>query len=148
VTRVVIDTSVLIRYLIRPSHAIRELIEDRWLSGDVRMVTAPELVDELAAVLARPLIRHFVTSEEGEVLLAAVRALAEATPALAEIPRICRDPNDDKFVACALAGDASHLVTTDADLLALRESTGVRICTPEDFLADLAAGTAPATDAA
>ena len=29
--RAIIDTSVLIRYLIKPSVAIKELIEERWL---------------------------------------------------------------------------------------------------------------------
>jgi len=129
-TRAVIDTSVLIRYLIRPSAAIRELIEERWLGGDVRMVTAPELLDELVAVLARPRIRPFVAEEEGEALLGAVQALAECLPSLGAVPPICRDPDDDKFVACALAGNASHVVTTDADLLTLRELAGVRLCTP------------------
>lgn len=144
--RVVIDTSVLIRYLIRPSRAIRELVEERWLRGDLRMVTAPDLIAELAAVLARPRMRGFVAPAEGEALLEAVRALAEHIPPLGEIPPICRDRNDDKFVACALAGGASHLVTTDADLLELQESAGVRICSPEGFLADLAAASAPASD--
>jgi putative PIN family toxin of toxin-antitoxin system len=146
VTRAVIDTSVLIRYLIRPSRAIRELIEERWLRGAVKMVTAPELLAELAAVLARPRMREFIAAEEGEILMGTIRALAEVIPSLGEIPPICRDPNDDKFVACALAGDASYLVTTDADLLALQESAGVRICTPQGFLADLDAGRTPQTD--
>ena len=151
-TRAVIDTSVLIRYLIRPSAAIRELIEERWLGGDVRMVTAPELLDELVAVLARPRIRPFVAEEEGEALdrregealLGAVQALAECLPSLGAVPPICRDPDDDKFVACALAGNASHVVTTDADLLTLRELAGVRLCTPEAFLSDLENIAAPA----
>jgi putative PIN family toxin of toxin-antitoxin system len=146
VTRAVIDTSVLIRYLIRPSRAIRELIEERWLRGAVRMVTAPELLAELAAVLARPRMREFIAAEEGEILMGTVRTLAEVIPSLGEIPPICRDPSDDKFVACAVAGGAADLVTTDGDLLALQETAGLRICTPEGFLADLDAGTAPRTD--
>lgn len=145
-TRAVIDTSVLIRYLIRPSAAIRELIEERWLGGDVRMVTAPELLDELAAVLARPRIRPFVAAEEGEALLGAVQALAERLPSLGVVLPICRDPDDDKFVACALAGSASHVVTTDADLLTLREIAGVRLCAPEAFLSDLEDIAAPAAE--
>ena len=36
--RIVVDTSVLIRYLIKPSAAIVELIEQRWLAGEVQMV--------------------------------------------------------------------------------------------------------------
>ncbi len=134
---------MLIRYLIRPSEAICELIEERWLLGDVRMITGPELLDELIAVLECPRIRGFVAPEEGQTLLEAVSALAEHIPSLGAIPSICRDPNDDKFVACAAAGRASHLVTVDGDLLALREIAGVRICTPEALLADLDGGLAP-----
>ena len=58
--RAVVDTSVLIRYLIRPSAAIRELIEVRWLDGGIRLVTAPELIAELADVLARDYIQAVV----------------------------------------------------------------------------------------
>ena len=43
-TRVVIDTSVLIRYLIKPGVATRELIETRWLGDEIHIVTAPELI--------------------------------------------------------------------------------------------------------
>ena len=35
--RVVIDTNVLIRYLIRPSTAIRELIEVQWIGGVIQL---------------------------------------------------------------------------------------------------------------
>ena len=54
--RIVVDTSVLIRYLIKPSTAIRELIEDHWLDGDIRLVAAPSLIDELRNVLQRDCI--------------------------------------------------------------------------------------------
>jgi predicted nucleic acid-binding protein len=57
VIRVVIDTSVLIRYLIRPSTATRELVEVLWLGDEVQMVTARELVGELDGVLGRDYIQ-------------------------------------------------------------------------------------------
>ncbi len=52
-TRIVVDTSVLIRYLIKPSAAVRHLIEELWLNDDVVMVSSPELVAELEDVLTR-----------------------------------------------------------------------------------------------
>ena len=58
--RAVVDTSVLIRYLIRPSAAIKELIEMRWLGDQVQMVTAPELVKELEDVLKRDTIQALI----------------------------------------------------------------------------------------
>ena len=66
--RIVVDTRVLIRYLIKPSAAIIELIEERWLAGDVVMVTAPELVAELEDVLQRRHMLRFIEPEEGQVL--------------------------------------------------------------------------------
>jgi predicted nucleic acid-binding protein len=60
VIRVVIDTGVLIRYLIRPSAAVKELIEVRWFADQVRMVSAPELTKELEGVLARDHIQALI----------------------------------------------------------------------------------------
>ncbi len=51
--RAVLDASVPVRYLIRPSAAIKELIEAEWPGNTVQMVTAPELVEELKGVLER-----------------------------------------------------------------------------------------------
>jgi hypothetical protein len=37
----------------------------------------------------------------------------------------------DQYVACAIAGRATFIVTSDADLLTVRQHEGVRIVTPE-----------------
>ncbi len=137
--RVVVDTSVLLRYLIKPGSAIRELLDSWWLNGQVRMVTAPELVAELQDVLARPSIQSFVQPADGQALLAAVSLLADHMPELGPIPVFTRDPKDDKFIACAIAGSAGYVVTTDEDLLVVGEVEGVHIVTPYNFLDQLRA---------
>ena len=53
----------------------------------------------------------------------------------AERVSACRDPDDDKFLEVAVNGNATHLVTGDADLLALHPFRGVAILTPADFVA-------------
>ena len=58
--RVIIDTSALIRYLIRPGTAIRTLIEDLWPGDQIQMVACPELLAELEGVLQRDDIRAVV----------------------------------------------------------------------------------------
>jgi predicted nucleic acid-binding protein len=40
---------------------------------------------------------------------------------------------DDKFVACALAGDAGYVITLDKDILALRALGDVHMMTPTSF---------------
>ncbi len=134
-TRVVVDTNVWLRYLIKPSAAIKELVETRWLRGEVQIVVAEDLLHELAGVLARPSIGKFIQAAEGRTLLETIRALAEFTPALGPVPVFTRDPKDDKFIACALAGQARFVITTDEDLLVVDEVGGVRMFTPYQFIA-------------
>ena len=46
---------------------------------------------------------------------------------------ICRDPDDDQILSCALSAKADYLVTGDSDLLELKEFHGIRILTPGGF---------------
>lgn len=133
-TRAVIDTSVLIRYLVRPGAAVRELVERHWVDGDFVMVTSPELLEELADVLSRPRIRKLIHPEEGAALLDSIQALADILPPIEAVPEYTRDRKDDKFVAYAIAGGADYVVTTDEDMLVLTELAGVKFVTPHAFV--------------
>lgn len=61
-------------------------------------------------------------------------ALREATyvESVAHVS-VCRDPNDDKFIACAVATGAGYLVTEDKDLLALDGYCGLKVLSPAEF---------------
>jgi putative PIN family toxin of toxin-antitoxin system len=134
VIRAIIDNSVLTRYLIKPSAAIKELLEERWLGDEVQMVTALDLIAELEGVLKRDYIQTLIRTEEGQALLDAITQKADILPPLGPVPAYTRDPKDDKFVACALGGDADYLITEDKDMLALEVVGDVRVVTPYDFL--------------
>ena len=49
---------------------------------------------------------------------------------------IVRDPSDDKFVEAALSGEADTMISSDRDLLDLKDVKGVPIVSPWDFVAD------------
>jgi putative PIN family toxin of toxin-antitoxin system len=134
VIRAILDTSVLIRYLIKPRTAVKELIGERWLGEQFQMVTAPKLIEELEGVLERDYMQALVRPEEGQALLDAIYQKAEILPSLGNVPSYTRDPKDDKFVACALAGGADYVVTEDKDVLVLQALGGVRMVTPYDFV--------------
>jgi predicted nucleic acid-binding protein len=51
-----------------------------------------------------------------------------------EVPSVSRDPEDDKFLACAEMAGAEYLVTEDRDLLVLEVHAGCRICQPAEFI--------------
>ena len=133
-TRIVVDTSVLIRYLIKPSAAVRHLIEELWLNDDVVMVSSPELVAELEDVLTRDYIRALIRPQEGKALLNAIQIKAKILSPLGQVPSYTRDPKDDKFIACAVAGQASYVITEDKDILVLEKLGDLQMVTPYDFV--------------
>ena len=45
-----------------------------------------------------------------------------------------RDPDDDPFLACALASGAKVIISKDNDLLILEKPFGIEILTPRQFL--------------
>jgi uncharacterized protein len=45
-----------------------------------------------------------------------------------------RDPNDDPYLACALAARAEFILSYDPDLLDLEKPFGIAIVTPRQFL--------------
>ncbi|MFH0727614.1 MAG: putative toxin-antitoxin system toxin component, PIN family [Pseudomonadota bacterium] len=47
---------------------------------------------------------------------------------------ICEDPDDDKFIECAIAGKCKIIVSGDSHLLKLAEYKGVKIVKPLDFM--------------
>jgi putative PIN family toxin of toxin-antitoxin system len=113
---------------------IKELLEVRWLSDQVQVVTAPELVAELTEVLQRPKILAYIQPQEAQVILETIRRKAELLPPLGTVPPYTRDPKDDKFVACAIIGNAQYLVSVDEDILVLQQVGSVQIVTPFTLL--------------
>jgi putative PIN family toxin of toxin-antitoxin system len=53
------------------------------------------------------------------------------TPILVE-QQICRDPDDDKFIACALSAGVDCIISGDKDLHAVR-MPGLQVLTPRAF---------------
>ena len=48
---------------------------------------------------------------------------------------VCRDPDDDKFIECAVDAEAVYIVSGDKDLLDLDRFDGVEIVTATEFCA-------------
>jgi putative PIN family toxin of toxin-antitoxin system len=65
-------------------------------------------------------------------------ALSEVVELPETIPRICRDPADDRVIACAVAGRADVIVSRDRDLLVLERVGEIPILSASRVLALLA----------
>jgi predicted nucleic acid-binding protein len=67
-----------------------------------------------------------ITVVEARALMALLRRRVTIVTPSRPIRR-CRDPADDKFLECAVAGAAKWLVTADRDLLSLGEVEGIPV---------------------
>lgn len=138
--RAVLDTNLLVSYLLTHRPPIATLIDDLLAKDGFVMVTAPELLAELDRVLTYPKLQRYYTDEERTRFVALVMALGEVVDLPETIPRICRDPDDDRLIACAVVGEADVIVSGDNDLLALERVGDIPILTAAQFLAMLEQG--------
>ena len=132
--RVVVDTNVLVRAVMRPHGTVGPVLL-RLRHGDYTLLYAQALLEELLDVLNRPRIRHKygLTEEDIETVVGLILLRGEAVVPEQRISA-CRDPKDDKFLEVAVAGKADVIVSGDKDLLALHPFAGIPILPPAAFL--------------
>jgi hypothetical protein len=66
--------------------------------------------------------------------LAELREVSTVISVKSDVRVIKEDPDDDKFLTCALEGGAEYIVSGDPHLLRLEEYQRIRILTPAAFL--------------
>lgn len=128
--RIILDTNVLVSGIFwsGPPFKILEL----WRDKKVRLISSPEIIMEYHQV-AVELAEKFQTVTI-EPLLSLIVASSEIyiSP---ELPsQVCKDPDDDKFIACAIASRADFVISGDKKLLATSGYQGVKIIKPREFL--------------
>ena len=132
--RVVIDTNLLVSYLIAHRPPLTEIMDVHLAHGDFTLLTAPVLLEELDRVLQYPRLHRYYDAETRIRFVALVAALSEVVDLPDEIPHISRDPSDDWVIACAIAGCADVIVSGDRDLLDLASVGDVPILSARQFL--------------
>jgi len=129
--RCVFDTNGLVSALLLPDSKPRQAFDLALQKGKV-LLSFPALA-ELYEVLSRKSFRRYINEEDIRSFLAVLTRETEWVDVDAQITA-CRDPKDDKFLELAVSGDASHIVTGDADLLVLNPFRGISILPPHSFL--------------
>jgi len=132
--RYVFDTNVIISALLlkqsKPAQAFYAALD----RGDI-LLSQPVL-KELNEVLAREKLKPYLLFEERQRFVIAL--LSEALFIdIKENIRVCRDPEDDKFLELAVNGGAACIISGDEDLLILNPFRNIPIIKPEEFLTSL-----------
>lgn len=125
--RVVIDTNTWVSGLVW--RGAPHILIQQVLQGRLRCTTSPELLVEFERVLGYPRlakalhVRDLVAAE----LAMQLRLVCDVISSSPLPAPVCRDPDDDAILACALAAQADLVVSGDADLLTLGQYQGIPI---------------------
>lgn len=128
--RVVIDTNIFVSSFFGGNP--RKII-DLWKNEKITLCLSNAILDEYIDVLRRIGLKE--EDELKELLsLFSMGFNILFTTKTPKIKIIKNDPDDDKFIECAVALKAHAVITGDREVLAIKEYMGIRILTPQKFL--------------
>jgi putative PIN family toxin of toxin-antitoxin system len=128
--RVVLDTNVFISGIFfsgPPSQILKA-----WANKKFQLLLSQPILDEYQRV-AEELSSKFSSIDISQILdFVMIHGLFVDTRDISIT--VCDDPDDDKFIECAVAGNCKNIISGDKHLLKLSEYRGIAVQTPRDFV--------------
>ncbi|HSW68613.1 MAG TPA: putative toxin-antitoxin system toxin component, PIN family [Gammaproteobacteria bacterium] len=127
---IIIDTNVLISGIFWSGAPYKIL--KAWQSRKITLAVSQDILDEYDRVSKSLSIKYPKIDLSQFIELLAINSKIYIPLKLKD--KISRDPDDDKFIACALAAKIKFIVSGDQDLLSIREYEGIKMIKPADFI--------------
>lgn len=134
--RVLIDTNLIIAYLLKPSEdSFISLVLDAVAEGVVTLLIPGALLDEIKNTVHRkPYLSQRISKTHLNRFLRLLNSIGEEIPLITEaIPHLTRDKKDDYLIAYAVVGQADYLISGDKDLLVLGKVQKVTVVNSRQF---------------
>ena len=128
--RVVLDTNVFISGIFfsgPPSNILKA-----WSNQNLQIVLSQQILDEYHRVAAA-LSSKFPTVEILPII-ELVTTHGQFVDTQGFDISLCEDPDDDKFLECAIAGNCKIIISGDKHLLRLPEYEGIIVLSPRNFV--------------
>jgi putative PIN family toxin of toxin-antitoxin system len=130
VIKAVVDTNVFVSSFFggNPGKLV-----DLWKSGEVTLCLSKPIIDENIEVLRRLGLQN--EKELDELLgLFAHGYHVVFTVKTPELHILENDPDDNKFIECAVALKADFIISGDKTLTEIQDYMGIKIVNPKEFL--------------
>ncbi|MGH7150378.1 MAG: putative toxin-antitoxin system toxin component, PIN family [Planctomycetota bacterium] len=137
-TRAVLDANVFVSAILAPRGTPASLLE-ALREMRFRLVASLPILREVGRALTYPKVarRHGLSAPSVRIFLSTISGAAFLTPGGLRLRIVESDPDDDRYLECAVEGLADFLVTGDRHLLRIAEFETVSIVTPRAFLTHL-----------
>jgi len=137
-TRIVIDTNILVSAILTPKGNPAKVLK-LVLEGKLNLIISPAILEETQQVLRYPRLvklmkKNKITMKEVYDFLEKMSKVAVITPDQLKIDAIPDDPADNKILACGLEGEADYIISGNHHLTDLKIFQGIKIVNPADFL--------------
>ena len=145
--RVVLDANVLVSAILSPRGTPAQIL-NAWRAEQFDLVISDAILAEIGRVFRYPKIakRHRWSAEQLQAFLDGLAHVAILTPGALTLVVITEDPPDDRYLECAVEGEAAYIVSGDQLLLRLGVYQGIPILTPRAFLEILQRQPKPSTE--
>ncbi len=128
--KVVFDTNVLISAILFGGYPRKcfELV----IEGKIELYISEEIIGEFEGVLKRE--KFGVAKENLHYIVSSLNSFANFVKPETKLNIVKKDPEDNKFVECAIAAEADFIISGDTHLLELSKIRKIKILNPADFL--------------
>ena len=133
--RVVLDTNIIVSAtILSKGHSAQVL--DLWREEKIELAVSLPILEEMRKVLKRARIikQQSMAQQDVKALIEGFRESGVLTSSRLDLEVVREDPEDDKFIICAVEAGADYIVSGDTHLLKLKEYQGIRIVPPREFL--------------
>ena len=133
--RVVVDANVLVSAILSPRGTPAQIL-NAWRAAQFDLVISEAILAEIDRVFRYPKIakRHRWSEEQLQAFLDDLAHIAILTPGILTLAVITEAPLDDRYLECAVEGEAEYIVSGDQLLVRLGTYQSIAILTPRAFL--------------
>jgi len=100
----------------------------------IRNFISEAIIEEIKEVLDRPRISKRLDNYNKEFIMDNLIRFSENIKPLIKLNIIKEDPDDNKFLECAMHAKADYIISGDEHLLNLQEFRSIKILSPADFI--------------
>ncbi|WP_455392393.1 putative toxin-antitoxin system toxin component, PIN family [[Eubacterium] cellulosolvens] len=129
--KIVFDTNTLVS-AVGWKGAPRKIF-DLCVDNKLKIITSNEIIDEFIEVIFRPKF-NFIHDDVKLTIIRAIISISDIVEPKIKLNIIKDDEKDNKFIECAITGNAKFIISGDSHLLKLKEFKGIKIMNSSKFL--------------